>query len=614
MKEFFKLNNIEVGFANHSEVSIQKGKLSINLLTPNLKITPELHNGMLDSEEVNVDYISYATSLAIPEGKYNTQLDCPEDTPNANVFNFPENVNFYGVLDVQEGYIHLKGELRSRYSRRTIPVEIVKQFDPKPLIPPRTRFNLGDAKIQEPLEVYELIVRKGRLNEFPMEILAFENLESLEIEVSSWQGDKSSDFSEIPEALFELKNLHTLSISGSNIKTLSEKVSALTKLEELRLCYTQLKSLPNSLCDLKRLQYLSLDCNELVSLPENIGYLPDLEDLRIGYNPFTSLPKSLTEISNINLEGKHKKLFLDTAYKSKNKNEINESLFNLFNHPTHKTALEKAIQTTPELKNYKDFLLNCSTLATCLVPGDKQKVISVGASKTGGSPDLPKGWKHPADQNGNFYLFHTQINCEEIGPYQNYLPRKGMLYFFVSDEEYVEEPLVLYSEDENLVRIHYNEETTFVFCDDVDDDEYRNELAVSFRNHISIPEFYNIKKNATERFPKYAQFLKDQATRDLENLRNFDQFEQFNKHIDLLPIDGERMHSINSFVFTQGETPQEQAADKFGGEPTEWLVLLNMETTGEFMFGDAGTLTYCMHKKDLEIKDFSRIYASIESG
>ena len=614
MKEFFKINNIDVGFANDTEVSIRRGKLSINLCTPSLILTPELHNGMLDSKEVNVDYISYATSLAIPKGKYNTQLDCPKDTPNANVFNFPESVDFYGVLDVQEGYIHLKGELRSRYSRRrTIPVEIVKQFDPKPLIPPRSRFNLGDAKIQEPLEVYELIVRKGHINEFPKEIFAFENLERLEIEVSSWQGDKSSDFSEIPEALFELKNLHTLSISGSNIKTLSENIRALTKLEELRLCYTKLESLPNSLCELKRLQYLSLECNELVSLPENIGFLPNLEHLEIKYNPFKSLPKSLTEISTINLEGRHKKLFLDTTYKSKNKNEIDETLYDLTHYPAEKTALEKAIQATPELKNYSNFLLDCSILATCLVPRAKQKVIPIGTSKVGGSPDLPKGWKHPADPNGNFYLFHAQINCEELAPYQNYLPRKGMLYFFVSDEEYVEKPLVLYSEDENLVRIHYNEETTFTDFD-FDDDEYRKEVAVSFRNVVSIPEFYNIQKNTDERFPEYAQFLKDQAIHDLENLRNFELFEQFNKQIDLHPNGTDYMHSINSYVFTQSETPQEQAADKFGGEPTEWLVLLNMETTGEFMFGDAGTLTYCIHKKDLAINDFSRIYASIESS
>lgn len=61
MNDYFKLNHIEVGFANHptkdtpylvgaldTEVQIRKGKLRINLLTPALELTPALHNGLLD--------------------------------------------------------------------------------------------------------------------------------------------------------------------------------------------------------------------------------------------------------------------------------------------------------------------------------------------------------------------------------------------------------------------------------------------------------------------------------------------------------------------------------------------------------------------------------------
>lgn len=73
-------------------------------------------------------------------------------------------------------------------------------------------------------------------------------------------------------------------------------------------------------------------------------------------------------------------------------------------------------------------------------------------------------------------------------------------------------------------------------------------------------------------------------------------------------------HSLNSSVFTQHESPQEQAAARFGGEPGDWMVLLCLESVGEFNFWDAGTLTYCIHKKDLAIADFSRIHASIESS
>ncbi|GAA4237921.1 hypothetical protein GCM10022291_26390 [Postechiella marina] len=73
-------------------------------------------------------------------------------------------------------------------------------------------------------------------------------------------------------------------------------------------------------------------------------------------------------------------------------------------------------------------------------------------------------------------------------------------------------------------------------------------------------------------------------------------------------------HGLNTNVFTQHELPQEHAATKFGEKPNEWLVLLNIKSIDEFNFWDAGTLTYCIHKKDLEIKEFLKIYTSIESS
>ncbi len=62
MEEYFKINNIDVGFANHptagtlfvkgaldTEVLVRGGKLRINLLTPTLEITDAMHNGFLSA-------------------------------------------------------------------------------------------------------------------------------------------------------------------------------------------------------------------------------------------------------------------------------------------------------------------------------------------------------------------------------------------------------------------------------------------------------------------------------------------------------------------------------------------------------------------------------------
>ena len=87
MTEFFKLNHIDLGFANHptegtiftkgaldTEVLIRKGKLRINLLTPSLELTDELHNGLLADpffdDKRHVDYIRLMSyyDLAVPNG------------------------------------------------------------------------------------------------------------------------------------------------------------------------------------------------------------------------------------------------------------------------------------------------------------------------------------------------------------------------------------------------------------------------------------------------------------------------------------------------------------------------------------------------------------------
>ena len=75
-------------------------------------------------------------------------------------------------------------------------------------------------------------------------------------------------------------------------------------------------------------------------------------------------------------------------------------------------------------------------------------------------------------------------------------------------------------------------------------------------------------------------------------------------------------HSINVHVFTQGESAEEWAAQKKGGQADEWMVLLTLgfdKNTG-FCFWDAGTLSFMINKRDLASRDFSKVIACIESS
>ncbi|AXT50893.1 DUF1963 domain-containing protein [Aquimarina sp. BL5] len=638
MQEYFKINNIDVGFANHStegtmftrgslntEVIIRKGKLRISLLTPALEIADDMHNDFLSDPYYdnlrNIDYLRMVTysDLEVETGTYNTQIKCPysENLNGFEVYGFPERVKFHGIIDLQEGYVHIKGELKSEFDEKKpgIPIEVLKCFDPKPLLPKRKQYTLEQARDENPLDVYSLSIGKGVFTKFPEEILAFKNLENLWI-----GGQAQSSFSTLPDSFFELKELHTIQIYSSDIDEISEKIDQLQKLEELTIRSAYLRLLPDTICNLSKLSLISFEYNQLIDLPKNIGLMPSLKELNVIGNEFKKLPKNLTNIYNVKIDRKHIKLYQEIGYKSDNPLEIDEILYDLSQYPEQKAELEKLILKIPELKEYKNLILDYSTLATYLVLNTEQKEIPIGVSKVGGGPDLPKDWEHPANKNGLLYIFHAQINCKEIAAYQQYLPRKGMLYFFINDEEYAQNPIVLYAENiKELVRFEYSENTEFT--DNNFDSCPRSAVAVTFRNAISVPVFYNSFNHGTERYPKYASLWEgedtDEANRRIEFFEEY--MEQLEDSIDTpLALDSDYVklttHSIHSSVFTQHESPQEIAAAKFGGEPTEWVVLLNMESVDEFSFWDAGTLTYCIHKKDLAIKDFSKISASIESS
>lgn len=638
-QEFLKINGIDVGFGSHpiegtvysdpkaltTEVIVRKGKLRINLLTPAVELTEALHNGMLE-EPAQVDWIRLVTysDLTVPGGRYDTKIECPygKRFSGFEVYGFPNEARFYGTIDVQEGYVHINGELRPEYegNEGVVPIEIVKHFDPKPLLPERESLTLEEALKRDPLEVYDLRIGKSTFGSFPEKVLSFKNLESL------WIGGQANlDCETLPDAFYQLTSLHTVQIYGgfkhSTLKLLSPKISQLTHLEELTIQAANLIEIPQEIGLLSGLRSISFRSNQLTTLPEDIGHLPHLRELDIENNRFQKLPKSLLNIPSVKVDRRYKKLYMDTAYKSKNPNPVEGSLFDLTRYPREREQLANEIDKNEEVKAFKDFLLGTARMATYLVPDNDLQEIPLGTSKVGGAPDLPEDWAHPADKNGVLYLFHAQINCEEAAPFQSYLPRTGMLYFFVSDEEHVDKTIVLYAKEFSQLKRHeYNEETEFTDPDF--DDNYRKAVAVKFANAVSLPSTYNLYHHGEERFPKYAGYLENLKKDDAAYGRFEDRVTGFveqllEKHEPIGykgPYWNFRTHSLNAYVFTQHESPEEQAAARFGGEPGEWMVLLNMESIGEFSFWDAGTLTYCIHKKDLAIADFSRIHSSIESS
>eukprot|EP00833_Pecoramyces_ruminatium_P017240 jgi/Orpsp1_1/1191272/evm.model.d7180000084612.1 len=76
---------------------------------------------------------------------------------------------------------------------------------------------------------------------------------------------------DIPEEVFNFKNLKEFDISGNYLKTISPRIQELTELESIDFFNNNLNELPNELFNLKNLKEVLLEDNNIKVIPANIG-------------------------------------------------------------------------------------------------------------------------------------------------------------------------------------------------------------------------------------------------------------------------------------------------------------------------------------------------------
>ena len=136
----------------------------------------------------------------------------------------------------------------------------------------------------------------------------------------------------IPQEVFELDELKTLSFAHNYLTEIPKEISRLKSLRDLSLEYNQLNNLTEraleSLGALHSIEYLDFRHNYMTSLPESIGillkYFSSLKVLDLNFNSISTLPNSLRDY----LE---KKPLLDYIYLENN--DIS-SLPESFQNPT----------------------------------------------------------------------------------------------------------------------------------------------------------------------------------------------------------------------------------------------------------------------------------------
>jgi hypothetical protein len=89
-------------------------------------------------------------------------------------------------------------------------------------------------------------------------------------------------YSQLPDGVFDLTNLHELSLAGNQLQHLPSEISRLTALRRLVLAGNLLTQLPDALFGLTSLEGLWVHGNMLRELPEQVGQLTKLKQLSLA--------------------------------------------------------------------------------------------------------------------------------------------------------------------------------------------------------------------------------------------------------------------------------------------------------------------------------------------
>ena len=107
-----------------------------------------------------------------------------------------------------------------------------------------------EAALVSPLEVYHLELKRKGFTDFPKEIYAFSNLQSLDL--------SKNKLHSFPDSLHLLANLRVLKLSRNKIEVIPEAIFELENLVELDVWDNYINELPESIRDLKKLMLLDI--------------------------------------------------------------------------------------------------------------------------------------------------------------------------------------------------------------------------------------------------------------------------------------------------------------------------------------------------------------------
>lgn len=541
------------------------------------------------------------------------------------------SLEFTGTVVLERGWLSLHGRMGKEWGpdfegpliSASYPLR-AEQFDWS-----HYRFASIDETIGvDPSNVRYLELLDLSSSTLPEQLLEFVQLRELWLTQSGGYGVERSHLplESLPDGFETLEHLERLLVSGVSLSQLPKSLSRLPKLRYLSVTHSKLESLgPEALCfpqlkilnldqnrlshwpskgELPELELLTLSHNQLTTLPCWLARQPKLRKLNLEQNPWQELDGAFLELPELELEFEHKRRLFDYNYRSAD--GVRPADWDREAHylRSDQVAFSELTQSVEKLgyDGLKAPLAMVTKKTLYLAHGAPDDYAELGNTRFGGWPDLPAGVPYPRykyQETTYAYQFIGQLNCRELAPWQSYLPRSGMLFFFLDNPEDCGGLVLYFPEDAAQLVSGRSIQMRPDEMWDYHEGPYQPYRALP-QVAWSLPPDYSAPCNPHYFPPGSESLLEGDLSSELSD--------------QLLPFKPGVHHESNGYVFTQNEGPELQAALRRRGNPEDWTVLLKVSSIGDFQWWDAGDLFFVVHQGDLAQKDFRNVYCGLESS
>jgi uncharacterized protein YwqG len=217
-------------------------------------------------------------------------------------------------------------------------------------------------------------------------------------------------------------------------------------------------------------------------------------------------------------------------------------------------------------------------------PLKKSQTLSLIQSKFLGKPYLPIDSEYPKDKAGKPMILLAQLNFSEI-PNIEYYPKKGILQFYISGDSWydMEDYKVLFHENVEVFQTNFD----FLTEDLYEDSPIYCEHSLAFSIQEAFGGTEDVRFDYKFNGLDYWDFKETLTKKQIKNIE---------------PFFDATGHKIGGYsYFTQNDPRDYDDIEKD-------LLLLQIDTDDEIMFGDSGVAHFFISKEDLINKRFEKAY------